>query len=345
MSFLFEGDYPGRAAPAAAHPAAGHPAAGYEDAADQDPRFPGYAYGQDGDGFPAPPQTQEPEGYPEPGGYRRPSAPRRPRGGRGGEPRPPARGGPGPAGRGEPARRAPLTPPRVAAIVVAVTGLVGIALVVPRLVRVMQTDTIPGVVIPVGTVSGLNFAAPGRVATVAVQPGQAVRKGEVLAREVTTAATAGQAAREIVAPRAGTVVAVFGQRGATVTPAGVTSAAGAAAASSRLPAQTLAGLRGRGGELPAIALRASGGWQVRLVISEENPATAFPPQGGQAARVGLPVMISVPGARVIRVSGAIIQLTARPAGEGGGYVAVVQPRAATPLIPSAGMSAEVQLGS
>ncbi len=89
----------------------------------------------------------------------------------------------------------------------------------------------------------------------------------------------------------------------------------------------------------------SGRWQVRLVIPEQSQAVVFGARSAEQARVGLPVTISVPAEKISQVSGVITQLTPRTASEGGGFAAVAQIRGTTRVIPSAGMTAEVQLGS
>ena len=91
--------------------------------------------------------------------------------------------------------------------------------------------------------------------------------------------------------------------------------------------------------------RPAGSWQVRLLIPEQSQAVVFGARSAEEARVGLPVTISVPAAKISRVSGFITQLTPRTASEGGGFAAVAQIRGTTRVIPSAGMTADVQLGS
>lgn len=86
-------------------------------------------------------------------------------------------------------------------------------------------------------------------------------------------------------------------------------------------------------------------WQVSVIIPEQAPAASFAGQNAQSAKVGLPVTISVPAAGISAVSGRITKLTARTADMGGGFQAVVQPSAGTKVIPSAGKTADVTLGS
>jgi hypothetical protein len=90
---------------------------------------------------------------------------------------------------------------------------------------------------------------------------------------------------------------------------------------------------------------AAASWQVSVIIPEQAPAASFAGQNAQSARVGLPVTISVPAAGISAVSGLITKLTARTASMGGGFQALVQPRAGTRVIPSPGKTADVTLGS
>jgi multidrug efflux pump subunit AcrA (membrane-fusion protein) len=152
-------------------------------------------------------------------------------------------------------------------------------------------------------------------------------------------------ASQIVAPRSGTVVAIFGQPGETVSPAGLSSSAARAQASpgprprlSLLPSGPIAGLRASGMALPVIALRTGGGWQVRLLI----PQTA-----ASAVKAGANVTISVPAAQLSGIKGTVRELSPRPvAGSGSAsYKAVVQVPGPTRFTPFSGMTANVQLGS
>jgi biotin carboxyl carrier protein len=266
---------------------------------------------------------------------------------------------------------------RVAGVVVAAVSVVGVALLAPSILTAAKNETLTGVVTQ-SSLDGLNFAAAGRVVRVRVRLGQLVRKGQLLAREVTPAGTlsalrtdraaivadkvdlaaltaagappasvtaaraqlaadqaqraADRAAMAIRAPMAGTVVAVFGRAGEAATPVGL-PVPGQQPAATQLSATTLASLRGGGRELPVIALRTASSLQVRLSIPAESPA---------ALRVGSVLMLSVPAARLTRVSGVITALTP---GAGGGQVAVIQVRGAVPATALTGMRATVYLSS
>jgi hypothetical protein len=152
-------------------------------------------------------------------------------------------------------------------------------------------------------------------------------------------------ATEIVAPSRGTVAAVYGQPGETVSRAGLSSSAVHAHASpgqqpgSSLPSsEPLASLRAAGLALPVIALRTGGRWQVSLLI----PQTAT-----SAVKVGEDVTISVPAAQLSGVKATIRELSPTPVSSsvGGAYEAVARVLGRTRSIPLSGMTANVQLGS
>lgn len=152
-------------------------------------------------------------------------------------------------------------------------------------------------------------------------------------------------ATEIVAPSRGTVVAVYGQPGETVSRGGLSSYAGHAQASpgqqprsSFPPSEPLASLRAAGLAPPVIALRTGGRWQVSLLI----PKTAT-----SAVKVGQDVTISVPAAQLSGVKATIRELSPTPVSgsDGGAYEAVARVLSRTRSIPLSGMTANVQLGS
>jgi multidrug efflux pump subunit AcrA (membrane-fusion protein) len=152
-------------------------------------------------------------------------------------------------------------------------------------------------------------------------------------------------ATEIVAPRSGTVVAIYGQPGETVSRTGLSSSAVHAQASpgqqprfSLLPSGPMASLRATGLALPVIALRTGGGWQVSLLIPQTDTS---------AVKVGEDVTISVPAARISGVKGTIRDLPPMPVSSSGGatYEAVVRVLGRTQTTPLSGMTANVQLGS
>jgi multidrug efflux pump subunit AcrA (membrane-fusion protein) len=153
------------------------------------------------------------------------------------------------------------------------------------------------------------------------------------------------AATKIVAPRRGTVVAIDGQPGETVSPAGLSGSVAHAQASpgqqprfSLLPSGPMASLRAAGTALPVVALRTGGGWQVRLLIPQTDTS---------AVKVGGNVTISVPAAQLSGVKGTIAELSPTPVTNAGGaaYEAVVQVTGRTPVTPLSGMTANAQLGS
>ena len=152
-------------------------------------------------------------------------------------------------------------------------------------------------------------------------------------------------ATEIVAPRRGTVIAIYGQPGETVSRAGLSRSAVHAQASpgqqprfSLLPSGPTASLRATGLALPVIALRTGGGWQVSLLIPQTDTS---------AVKVGGDVTISVPAAQLSGVKGTVRELAPLPVSSSGGaaYEAVVRVLGRTRITPLSGMTANVQLGS
>jgi biotin carboxyl carrier protein len=290
-------------------------------------------------------------------------------------PRPPRRVRPYRGGRRN--RRGRTRTKRLAGIVVVAASVAGVALLAPSILTAAENETLTGVVTQ-SSLDGLNFAAAGRVVRVRVRLGQLVRKGQLLAREVTPAGAlsalrtdraaivadkvdlaaltaegappasvtaaraqlaadqrqraADRAAMVIRAPLAGTAVAVFGRAGEAATPAGLT-VPGQQPAATQLSAATLATLRGGGRELPVIELRTASSVQVRVSVPAESPAPL---------RVGSVLTLSVPAARLTRVSGVV---TALAPGAGGGQVAVIQVRGAAPATALTGMRATVYLSS
>jgi multidrug efflux pump subunit AcrA (membrane-fusion protein) len=279
---------------------------------------------------------------------------------------------------------------RLGGILLAAASVVAAALYVPSILAA-DSRSFTGVVS--GGIDSLNFGSSGRVGSVRVHLGQAVRQGELLANETGAARTAAvradraaitadqanlaalqadgsaaasitaaqaQLARDrarraadrrklvaaqIVAPGSGTVVAIFGQPGEMVSPAGLRSSGVHAQASpaqqprfSLLPSGLMASLRAAGMALPVIALRSGGGWQVRLLI---------PPTGTSAVKVGGKVTISVPAAQLTGIKGTITELSPRPVASSGSasHEAVVQVPGRTRIIPLSGMTANVELSS
>jgi multidrug resistance efflux pump len=290
----------------------------------------------------------------------------------------------------EPAARAPhpgglreyvTAPQRLGGILLAAASVLAVALYVPSVLAADQ-HSFTGVVSN-SAISSLNFGATGRVGTVLVHLGQAVRKGQVLATEdAPTVVAALQADRvavaadksnlaallaesapassiatvenelasdrarraaarmkvlatEIVAPAAGAVVAIYGQAGAAATPAGLRGSAGPGQAALRQQPQfSLL----PSGPSPVLALRTSGGWQVRLLIPQSSVA---------GVRVGKGATISVPAADLSGVRGTVTELSPTPVSTSGGasYEAVISVPSHTAVTPLSGMSANVQLAS
>lgn len=152
-------------------------------------------------------------------------------------------------------------------------------------------------------------------------------------------------ATEIVAPSRGTIVAIYGQPGETVSRAGLSSSAVRAQASpgpqprfSLVPSGPMASLRATGLALPVIALLTGGGWQVSLLIPQADTS---------AVKVGEDVTVSVLAAQLSEVKGMIRELSPTAVSSSGGAAdeAVVRVLGRTWSTPLSGLTANVQLGS
>jgi multidrug resistance efflux pump len=156
------------------------------------------------------------------------------------------------------------------------------------------------------------------------------------------------AATEIIAPSDGTVVAVNGQPGETVTSSGIRDYAtdsGRATASqqprfSLLPEgpQPVRHAAASGSALPVVALRVSATWQVIALIPENSVS---------AVKTGQHVTIDVPAAHISGVRGQIEEVLPTPASTSGGavYQAVVTITGLAADPPLNGMASDVHLDS
>ena len=234
----------------------------------------------------------------------------------------------------------------------------------------------------------LNFSASGQLAKISAHIGQRVRKGQLLAAQADPAKAAVIAADKaaiaadeaqvsagipaapvqlakdkaqlavdraqaagarIVAPSAGTVVAVNGQPGETADATGIREYSAQQGASvTQQPLFSLfpeapqsgepGGPAGSSASLPIIALRTSSTWQVTALVPEGSVASVKP---GQA------VTIDVPAAGIKAASGRVQELLATPVAtsQGTAYQAVVTVLGHPQDSPPSGMAANVQLGS
>jgi biotin carboxyl carrier protein len=325
---------------------------------DQDPA-PGYR--DPGDNFP---------GQPEPDAYLDDVA----------DPEPPARrprGRPYPGGRRN--RRVSLGPRGVAGIAVAAASVVGVAALAPSILTAAENETLTGVVTQ-SSLESLNFAAAGRVGRVRVRLGQVVRKGQLLAREITPAGALSALRTDraaIVADKTDLAALIAaGAPTASVTAAQAQLAADRAQRAAdqaamliRAPmagtvvavfgragdSATAAGLAGPGQQsatqLSALTLASlrGGGRELPMITlrtsSQLRVRLLIPAESPAALKVGSAVTLSVPAAGLTRVTGVIIELAGRPSSAGGGDVAVVQVRGTIPATALTGMQADVHLSS
>jgi multidrug efflux pump subunit AcrA (membrane-fusion protein) len=179
-------------------------------------------------------------------------------------------------------------------------------------------------------------AAPGAAALAAAQARLASDRARLAVEQVQVVGM------QIQAPASGTVIAVNGQVGETVTAASVRENAAQSqetstsqqSALSLLGSQTTAAT---GMSMPLIALRTSTNWQVDMVIPENS---------SMAVRRGEAVTIAVPAANLSGVHGRIEELLPTPVrtAQGVDYQALVTVPGYQPAPPFNGMAAELRLG-
>ena len=214
-----------------------------------------------------------------------------------------------------------------------------------------------------GAVSGngvidLDFARAGQVAMVFVRVGQKVSRGQLLATEVTAAATAVVAAdKAAIQADQVTVAQVYAQ---SSLQSGVNLAAAqarlakdkaqlaveqAAVAGMRIVAPmggTVIAVNGQAGESaaaePVIMLRTSRNWQVEIVVPQNSTSAVKP---------GHEVTIDVPADHLSGVHGRIEGLLPTPVrtAQGVGYQVLITVLGQHFVPPLNGMLADVQLGS
>lgn len=152
---------------------------------------------------------------------------------------------------------------------------------------------------------------------------------------------------EIIAPAGGTVVAINGQTGETVTSGGVrnyssqsqSSSAAQQPAFSLLPEGPKTSVTGSGSQtaLPMLALRTAGGWQVKMLVPESAVSTI---------KVGQRASVSVPAVQLSNLKAYVGELSPTPVNTSSGtaYEVVINVVDSRRVIPLSGMTADVQLG-
>jgi multidrug efflux pump subunit AcrA (membrane-fusion protein) len=152
---------------------------------------------------------------------------------------------------------------------------------------------------------------------------------------------------QIIAPEAGTVIAINGQTGETVTAAGIRSYSSQSQTSgsqsppfSLLPEGPAANVKSSTTQsaLPMMALRTSSSWQVTVLVPESEIQQVH---GGQAVTVAVPAV----GLRGVR--GTVQQVSPTPVSTsiGTAYQAIVRISGHQRVTPLGGMTANVQLAS
>jgi macrolide-specific efflux system membrane fusion protein len=146
----------------------------------------------------------------------------------------------------------------------------------------------------------------------------------------------------IVAPMSGTVIAVNGQVGETVTAVGIQASAvqsqGSAASQQSATSQGSQISVMSAAPVPVIMLRTSTNWQVQMVV---------PANSTWAVKLGTAVTVGVPAAHLSGVPGRVQGLLPTPVrtAQGVGYQVLVTVVGHQPDPPLSGMAAEVQLAS
>jgi hypothetical protein len=157
------------------------------------------------------------------------------------------------------------------------------------------------------------------------------------------------AGTRIVAPSAGTVIAVNGEPGETADAEGIRDYSSEPTGTSLTqqplfslfpegPQSSAVGGASSAASLPIIALRTSDTWQVTVLVPESSVADV---------KVGQDVTIDVPAASISGAPGRIQELLTTPVAtpQGTGYQALVTVLDRQRDTPPSGMAADVQLGS
>jgi membrane fusion protein, macrolide-specific efflux system len=185
----------------------------------------------------------------------------------------------------------------------------------------------------------------GQAAAIATARAQLARDQAALAID-----RANAAGTRIVAPAAGTVVAVNGQPGETADAEGVRDYAAEQAGTpitqqplfSLLPEGPQSSVAANGSStasaLPVIALRVSNSWQVSVLVPESSVSEI---------KTGQVVKIDVPDASISAIPGRVQAVLDTPVAtsQGTSYQAVVTVLDHQQYPPPTGMAANVQLGS
>lgn len=152
---------------------------------------------------------------------------------------------------------------------------------------------------------------------------------------------------QIIAPSAGTVIAINGQTGETVTAAGIRSYSSQSQSSgsqsppfSLLPEGPAANVKSSSTQsaLPMLALRTSSSWQVTMLVPES---------GIQQVHAGQDVTVAVPAVGLSAIRGTLEQISPTPVSTSTGtaYQAIVRISGHQRVTPLGGMTANVQLAS
>jgi multidrug efflux pump subunit AcrA (membrane-fusion protein) len=235
------------------------------------------------------------------------------------------------------------------------SGLVGkVAIHLGQAVRagqILATETSPSTTaaisadrasIAAGKASLAELKVSGTQASIAAAGAQLAQDQAQLASDKVKLAET-----QIIAPEAGTVIAINGQTGETVTAAGIRSYSSQSQTSgsqsppfSLLPEGPAANVKSSSSEsaLPMMALRTSSSWQVTVLVPESEIQQVH---GGQA------VTVAVPAVGLNGVRGTVQQVSPTPVSTsiGTAYEAIVRISGHQRVTPLGGMTANVQLAS
>jgi multidrug efflux pump subunit AcrA (membrane-fusion protein) len=240
------------------------------------------------------------------------------------------------------------------------SGLVGkVSVQLGQVVKtgmVLATETSPSTTASVSADRASIAAAQATLAELKASPVISTTQASIAAAAAQLAKGQAQLAADqvklsetqIIAPSGGTVVAINGQTGETVTSAGIRSYSSSQSQTgnaqsppfSLLPEGPAASLKtsASASALPMIALRTSTSWQVTVLVPESTIS---------AVRPGQKVTIAVPAAGLKGIGGYIQQLSPTPVSTSAGtaYQVVVSIRGHQRTTPLSGMTADVQLSS
>jgi multidrug resistance efflux pump len=221
--------------------------------------------------------------------------------------------------------------------------------------QVLATETSPSTVASVSADRAAIGAAQATLAQLRATPAISTTQASIAAAAAQLARSEAQLAADrvklsetqIVAPSGGTVMAINGQPGETVTSAGIRSYSSQSQGPnspsppfSLLPEGPAASLRTSASQsaLPMIALRLSTSWEVMVLVPESTISSVHD---------GQKVTITVPAIGLRGIGGYVQQLSPNPVNTsvGTAYQVAISIQGHQRVTPLSGMTADVQLSS